>query len=125
MTPAKLLAIAMLAASLAVSTAAFADSARIKTMRADVQSLESRSHAIRRRAERAGSEVRRESERVAAVVDRHCLSASTRLSLVELLGDDADVTSLDRIETTLQSADRLLAKAESWYGIGPLTRASP
>jgi hypothetical protein len=125
MTPAKLLAIAMLGASLAVSTAAFADSARVKSLRADVQSLETRSHAIRRRAEHAGSEVRRESERVVAVVDRRCLSASTRLSLVELLGDEADATSLDQIETTLQAADRLLARAVSWYGIRPLSRASP
>lgn len=118
---AKLLAIATFTAMLAVTTLASAEDPRFVVLREEVHDLDGRSKEIRRRAARSsGPDIRRESERIASIVERRCVSVSTRLDVLELLGDsegDERGPMLDEMEATLESADRLLTMAEGWYGI--------
>jgi hypothetical protein len=119
MRTANLLAIAAFAAAVGSTSIARAENPEITALRQGVEDLDARASAIRRRAERSPPLLRRESERIVAVVDNRRMSLTARIAILELLGrtGDADAPPLVEMKATLEAADRLLSIVERWYGV--------
>lgn len=117
MRTSKFLAAAALSLTLGLTSSARAETPQLTTLRDAVQDLDVRSKAVRAQAERAGADVRRESERIIQVVDAQRLFLATRINLLQMLGlaDSVDDGTLQEMTTKCSAANRLLSVVERWY----------
>jgi|GEM_PF-3244775 len=96
---------------------ASADPQDVGTLRETVRELDARAKAVRSQAERAAPQVKKESERIVSQVDTQRVAIATRLDLLEMVGraNAVDEQAVGEMSATLQSAQQLLARVESWF----------
>jgi hypothetical protein len=113
----KYLALAVFTTTLALTPLAQAETPQVTALRESIHDLASRTSAVRSQAERASPELRRESERIVAVVEAQRLFLGTRLDLLTILGrtDSVDDAIVREMTTSCTSAGRLLAVVERWF----------
>lgn len=121
MRTSRFIAAIAVAAVLAASSAARAETTTLDAMRESAHAVESRENVIHARAERASPEIRREAERVLTSVAKHRRALSVRLDLLEMLGRAAaiDHAALQEMNATVDTSHRLLDLVEKWLGTRP------
>lgn len=115
MRPTALLAAAFVVTMLHASSS-HAEPPRLTELRAQVRDLDARTSSVRQIAARARPQLRRESERIVAIVDDKRMSLLARLELCQLLGDaEGGDDALREVDATYREADKLISLVERWY----------
>ena len=110
------LLVAAFAVTMLHASTSSAEPARLTELRTQIHDLDARTSSVRRSAARATPQLRRESERIVAIVDDKRISLLARLELCQLLGDAvSDEDALRELDSTYHEADKLLSLVERWY----------
>ena len=111
----RLLALIVFTLALCHPHVASAETPQLGALREAVRELDLRAKSVRVRAETAHPRRRSSSKRIVDMVDERRAFITTRLELIQLVGDRADAKPLVEIEAACNSASKLLAIVEGWY----------
>jgi len=112
---AKLLAVATFTAAVALTSFASAAEPGLAQMRDAVSGLETRAQAVRDRAERTNNpQLKKEVGRIVAFINGQRVFPSTRLQIIDLLGDPVPEVVTDT-QKQVAKTDQLMATVDSWF----------